>query len=95
MRVLGIFAKQPVPGAVKTRLARQTTPERASAVAAALLTDVLDRTSGVRADRVIAFAPPQALVWFTAVARGRFSLEPQADGDLGRRLAAGATAAVV
>jgi rSAM/selenodomain-associated transferase 1 len=86
MRVLGVFAKQPAPGAVKTRLATQATPDWACAVAEALLTDTLDRVACMQADRVIVFAPPDARAWFEETARGRFALDVQADGDLGRRM---------
>jgi rSAM/selenodomain-associated transferase 1 len=88
MRVLGIFAKRPVAGAVKTRLAKQTTPEWACEVAAAFLGDTLDRAATVRAERVIAFSPAEARAWFETAATGRFDLQPQVDGDLGRRMQA-------
>jgi glycosyltransferase A (GT-A) superfamily protein (DUF2064 family) len=42
-RVLGIFAKQPVPGQVKTRLAEQTSAEWAASVGAAFLLDTVER----------------------------------------------------
>src|SRR5262249_5819617 len=87
-RTLGVFAKRPAPGAVKTRLAAETSPEWAAAVAAAFLHDVLGRLAAVEARRVLAFAPPDALPYFAEAARGRFSLTPQGDGDLGRRMAA-------
>lgn len=86
MRVLGIFAKQPAPGRVKTRLARETTAAWAAEVAAALLADVLQRVATVSARRVIAFAPADARGWFETAAHGRFDLAAQADGDLGQRL---------
>ena len=40
------------------------------------------------ARRVLAFAPAESEADFAAVAAGRFELVPQAEGDLGRRLAA-------
>jgi uncharacterized protein len=88
MRVLGIFAKQPAAGAVKTRLARETTPEWACEVAAAFLGDTLDRAATVQAERIIAFAPEEGRAWFETAAAGRFDLQPQVDGDLGRRMQA-------
>ncbi len=88
MRVLGVFAKQPVPGRVKTRLARDTTPTWAARVAEALLADVLQRVAAMEARRVIAFAPVEAREWFARAAEGRFELEPQENGDLGQRLRA-------
>src|SRR5260370_37793491 len=86
--VLGVFAKQPVAGAVKTRRASETTPEWACEVAAAFLGDTLDRAATVQAERIIAFAPAEARAWFETAAQGRFDLQPQADGDLGRRMQA-------
>jgi uncharacterized protein len=88
MRVLGIFAKQPLPGTVKTRLARETSPAWAAQVAAALLADVLARLAQLPARRVIAFAPAAARAWFESAAQGGCELEPQTDGDLGQRLRA-------
>jgi rSAM/selenodomain-associated transferase 1 len=87
-RTLGIFAKQPLPGAVKTRLAAETSPEWAASVAAAFLRDTLDRLTTVEARRVLAFAPADAQAYFAELARGRFDLTPQGDGDLGQRMAA-------
>jgi rSAM/selenodomain-associated transferase 1 len=86
-RTLGVFAKRPTPGAVKTRLAAESSADWAAAVAAAFLQDVMDRLSAVAARRVLAFAPPDALPYFTELVRGRFVLTPQSDGDLGRRMA--------
>jgi rSAM/selenodomain-associated transferase 1 len=86
-RTLGVFAKRPAPGAVKTRLAAEASPEWAAEVAAAFLHDVLDRLAAVEARRVLAFAPPDALPYFAEAARERFALTPQSDGDLGRRMA--------
>jgi rSAM/selenodomain-associated transferase 1 len=86
MRVLGVFAKQPVPGRVKTRLARETDADWAAQVAAALLADVLQRAATIPVQRVIAFAPTEARAFFAKAANGQFELEAQSDGDLGVRL---------
>jgi rSAM/selenodomain-associated transferase 1 len=86
-RVLGVFAKKPTPGAVKTRLASATSPAFAAEVAEALLLDTLDRLSIVAARRVVAFAPPEATVYFEGIAMGRYLTEPQSEGDLGARMA--------
>ena len=84
---LGVFAKWPAPGTVKTRLAAATTPEWAARVAAAFLADTLDRLAAVGARRFLAFAPAEAGADFGALAHDRFALVPQGDGDLGARLA--------
>src|SRR4051812_33772208 len=86
-RVLGVFAKWPVPGHAKTRLA-QGDPDRGARVARAFLLDTLDRLAGIRAHRVVAFAPGESEADFSAVAAGRYTLAPQGVGDLGQRLAA-------
>ncbi len=86
-RVLGLFAKWPEPGWVKTRLARGDTAWGAR-VARAFLLDTLQRLAAVDAHRVLAFAPPDREANFAALAADRFTLAPQADGDLGHRLAA-------
>jgi hypothetical protein len=85
---LGLFAKWPCPGQVKTRLAAATSPAWAAQVAEVFLLDLLDRLAAVPARRVVAFTPRQAEPDFAAVAKDRFDLLPQVEGDLGRRLAA-------
>jgi rSAM/selenodomain-associated transferase 1 len=87
-RVLGLFAKQPLPGQVKTRLAADSTPEWAARVAEALLLDAVERWSAVAARRVLAFAPPSTGDYFAQLVHGQFALVPQSEGDLGRRMAA-------
>jgi rSAM/selenodomain-associated transferase 1 len=102
-RVLGLFAKWPEPGRVKTRLAADTSPTWAAAVAQAFLQDLTDRLSGVAARRILAFSPADVEPLFAELVGGRFGLVPQAEGDLGRRLspfmaeqlAAGAASVVV
>jgi rSAM/selenodomain-associated transferase 1 len=87
-RVLGLFAKWPAAGAVKTRLAAGGDPAWGARVAHAFLRDTVERLAAVDARRVLAFAPAEREADFAAVAAGRFDLVPQAGGDLGRRLAA-------
>src|SRR5262249_54933466 len=86
MRVLGLFAKRPEPGQVKTRLAAATSAAGAARVAAALLHDTLDRLSTVNAHRVLVFDPPDAGPYFAELVRDRFALVPQEPGDLGQRM---------
>lgn len=87
-RVLGLFAKLPQPGQVKTRLAAETSPEWAAQVARAFLLDMLDRLSVIPARRILAFAPAEAGAAFAVLAGERYILVPQATGDLGQRLEA-------
>lgn len=86
-RVLGLFAKWPAPGTVKTRLAHGNAAWGAR-VARAFLLDALQRFAVVEAQRLLVFAPVEREVDFAFLAADRFTLTPQADGDLGQRLAA-------
>jgi rSAM/selenodomain-associated transferase 1 len=85
-RVLGLFAKWPEAGAVKTRLAALRGADWAARVAEAFLRDTLMRLKTVAARRVVVFAPAEARPAFAALAGTDFALLPQSDGVLGRRL---------
>ena len=90
--VLGIFGKRPEAGRVKTRLAAGIGPEAAAALHEAMLFDVLDLwdSPGVLAPggrRVLVFDPGDAGPWFDTRVPASFALQPQAEGDLGTRLA--------
>jgi rSAM/selenodomain-associated transferase 1 len=87
IRVLGVFAKWPGPGAVKTRLAVRN-PALGARVARAFLLDTLDRVADLDARRVLVFAPPETHDEFAAIAGSRFRLQAQQAGDLGQRMAA-------
>jgi rSAM/selenodomain-associated transferase 1 len=86
--LLVIMAKEPVPGAVKTRLQPQLSGQQAAALYRCLL---LDRIEAVRdlpdIDRAIAFFPPSARSWFSRLAPEDFVLFPQRGEDLSSRLA--------
>jgi rSAM/selenodomain-associated transferase 1 len=86
--VLGIFAKQPRPSCVKSRLAVETSAEFAAEVADAFLRDAVGRFAGYPARRVIVFDPPEARDWFAELAGNSFALSQQASGDLGARMSA-------
>jgi rSAM/selenodomain-associated transferase 1 len=85
-RVLGVFAKQPLAGKVKTRLASASSPAWAAEVAAAFLQDLLERVSGINARRILAFAPDGAEAYFADLVQGRCQLARQHGGDLGQRM---------
>src|SRR6516225_2823497 len=85
--VLGLFAKWPQLGGVKTRLAAATSPEFAAIVAGAFLADSIERLSTIPVRRVLAFAPDDASLQFAELAGARFELEPQGPGGLGERMA--------
>ena len=83
---LGVFAKQPKAGLVKSRLARETSPEWAAQVAEAFLLDWLAKLKGFPARRVLVYAPPEAESYFAGLAEKAFEIEPQTLGDLGMRM---------
>jgi rSAM/selenodomain-associated transferase 1 len=83
-----VFAKQPQPGLVKTRLASAASPAWAAHVAEAFLCDTLDRLAVLDARRVLAYSPPQAVSYFVEVAAKRYLAIPQTAGELGQRMAA-------
>src|SRR4051812_34555724 len=90
--VLGIFGKRPEPGRVKTRLSAAIGPDDASRLHEAMLFDLLDLwdAPGVIAPggrKVLVYAPDDAGPWFDERVPASFSLQPQAEGDLGWRMA--------
>jgi hypothetical protein len=95
MRTLGIFAKQPVPGCVKTRLAADWGNKRAAELYECFVRDLLDKFAAVGDRRIIGFAPntDEAQQWFDAASRSStdheaWSLWPQPELDFGGRMAA-------
>jgi len=82
-----LFAKLPVPGRVKTRLARAIGADAAAALAEAFLRDAAERWSAVPgfAPVVVADAPEDP--FWAAVFPPPWRIEAQGDGDLGSRLA--------
>jgi rSAM/selenodomain-associated transferase 1 len=94
MRVLGLFAKQPLPGQVKTRLAGATSPDWAARVADAFLRDTLQRLLQVDARRFVVFSPAEAGPFFLPLTGNHFALLPQCPGHLGQRMAGFITAQV-
>src|SRR5947208_2721997 len=84
-RVLGLFAKEPKPGQVKTRLAAETSVDWAARVATAFLLDTVERLTRIDAHRILAYTPSMAYPYFADLAEDRFHLLPQTDGDLGQR----------
>jgi rSAM/selenodomain-associated transferase 1 len=83
---LGIFAKYPQPGLVKSRLAAATSPHWAARVADAFIHDTVERLASIQARRVLVYTPADQAAYFTELSRGRCELVPQAEGDLGQRL---------
>lgn len=84
--VLGIFAKWPSPGKVKTRLSGDD-PEWGAEVARAFLLDMLQRFAHLADRRVLVFTPLEAKPSFASLVGTQYALRPQSEGDLGTRLA--------
>jgi uncharacterized protein len=85
-RRLVVIAKDPVPGAVKTRLAPMLGADGAARAAAAMLADTVAAMAEVDAEPWVCFAPPEAGGRMARLAPG-FGLLAQVEGDLGDRLA--------
>lgn len=83
-----IFARMPAAGRVKTRLSPPLSPEVAADLYRAMLLDILERTADLPGvDRLVCYADDAgAADYFRAAAPG-CRLLPQAEGDLGARLA--------
>lgn len=107
MTSLIVFVKNPILGAVKTRLQTRYAPEQVAALYTAFVRDVLARAESIDVDqRVIAFDPPDAESEVRALFGGgmaQWQYVPQVQDDLGVRmrealvqeLDAGASAAVL
>ena len=85
-RSVGIFAKEPRPGRVKSRLASASSPEWAARVADALLRDTVARLARINARRFLVYSPNQAKEYFATLAGNQYQLISQEEGDLGRRM---------
>ncbi len=90
MRTFGIFAKQPLPGQVKTRLAAGIGPESAARFYDAFVRDSLHRFRSMGERRVIGTTPQTSAAddWFRTAAAGNYELWPQPESPLGDRMLA-------
>jgi rSAM/selenodomain-associated transferase 1 len=86
--LLIIFAKEPAPGQVKTRLCPPLTPGEAARLAECFLADILAEMASLSGlPLALAFAPAGARKYFrTLTPKGAF-LFPQQGADLGERMA--------
>ncbi len=82
MTTVLVIAKEPRPGRVKTRLCPPCTPREAADLAAAALEDTLAAVADAACERRVLAFDGAATRWLPA----GWSLVPQVDGDLGRRL---------
>jgi rSAM/selenodomain-associated transferase 1 len=86
--LLIIFAKEPRPGRVKTRLSPPLSPEEAAQLYHSFLQDILEEMARVPAVRLaLAFSPPGAQGFFRSQAFPGADLFPQEGADLGERMA--------
>jgi uncharacterized protein len=86
--LLIIFAKEPRPGQVKTRLCPPLSPEEAAQLYHSFLLDILEEMAQVPEIRLaVAFSPPAAQVFFRQIAPPGADLFPQEGADLGERMA--------
>ncbi len=85
--LLIIFAKEPVPGQVKTRLCPPLNPEAAAALAGAFLQEVLEESARLQdMSLALAYSPPEAVSHFQQLAPAGTELFPQTGNDLGERM---------
>src|SRR5437763_1572758 len=87
MSTIVIFARAPVAGEVKTRLAKALGEDTALALYEAFLDDACQLTAGLGARRVLAVAGDIDHASLQRLAKSqRLELAPQGEGDLGARL---------
>jgi uncharacterized protein len=91
---LGMFAKHWQPGEVKTRLAASIGDEAAAALHRCFVQTLLSRFQQVADRQILCFAPADSVEKFRQLDLGRWTLEPQASGDLGSRIQKYFTAAL-
>lgn len=88
MSTLVIFAREPIPGTVKTRLGQALGQAAALALYEAFLDDTCLSTQGLGARRVLAVHGDLEHPALVRLGKShRMTLEPQADGDLGAKMA--------
>jgi len=87
--VLGIFCKHPLPGNVKTRLAATIGNEPAARLYEAFLRDLVGRLRSAADMVLLCYTPDneQTERYVSSLAGAGIGVVPQAQGDLGQRLA--------
>lgn len=84
-----VFAKRPAAGAVMTRLTPPLSPEQAASLYEACVDDVLDLATSLGRPVIVCYAGGDvARAYFTG-RHPTLPRRPQADGDLGARMAEG------
>ncbi len=84
-----LFAKEPLPGLVKTRLSPQLEPRQAARCQRAFISDLVERVGRVPGvELVLAATPDYAAPWLATLSRRTGTpLVWQGEGDLGARMA--------
>jgi len=90
MDVFGIFAKQPVPGRVKTRIAVDLGEQRAADLAAAFVGDLAERFGSTADQRFLCYAPDDqpSRDYFQTLGAANYELWAQPSSALGERMEA-------
>lgn len=87
MDLIVIMAKEPAPGAVKTRLQPDLTPAESAALYDCLLKDRIESVQDLAGvEKAIAYTPAAALPYFERLAPREFTLFPQRGWGLSARL---------
>ncbi len=87
MTLLIIFAREPSPGQVKTRLCPPLSGEAAARLYRCLLEDILEETARVPGlTPALSFTPDSAGTFFQELTPAGFFIFPQEGADLGSRL---------
>ena len=88
VRTFGVFAKQPIPGTVKTRLAAETDDDFAANLYAAFLNDLVERFENAADRRILGFADngEHTVDFFNLLAKDAYQVWQQPDGALGVRI---------
>jgi rSAM/selenodomain-associated transferase 1 len=82
-----IFAKNPVPGKVKTRIIPHITPIDAAELYKAFIADIVSNTLKLKCERiVIAYAPLNSQATFHRMCGQSINYIPQEGDDLGERM---------
>lgn len=83
-----LFAREPVPGKVKSRLASRIGPVAAARLYEALLQDVISCIRETKEPFAVAYTPESNHGYFSAIVPDALELLPQKGADLGERMKA-------
>ena len=87
--VLVLFAKEPRPGRVKTRLSPPLSPESAAHLYEAMLLDIAEqRAGGAAVDLAVCYTPAESEPWFRSHLPADYALKAQEGESLAARMSA-------